>query len=168
MTIRDLLPSVWRKDISPEKRESDHPLYSLQKDMNRLFDDFFGGFDVAPFGGSADRFGAFSPSVDIREDAKEINVKAELPGLDENDVEVMLTDNHLTIKGEKREDKEDKGKNYYRMERSYGSFSRVIALPQGLDADKAKAIFKNGVLSISLPKTEDVSQKSRKISVKKS
>jgi HSP20 family protein len=168
MTIKDLLPSVWRKDISPERRESDHPFDSLQQDMNRLFNDFFRGFDVAPFGASADRFGVFSPSVDIREDDKEINVKAELPGLDEKDVEVLLTDNSLTIKGEKKEDKEDKGKNYYRMERSYGSFRRVIALPQGLDPDKAKADFKNGVLSISLPKTEDASKNARKISIKKS
>lgn len=168
MTIKDLLPSVWRKDISPENRGADHPFYGLQQDVNRMFDDFFRGFDVGPFGGSVDRFGVFSPSIDIREDDKEINVKAELPGLEEKDVEVLLTDNSLTIKGEKREDKEDKGKNYYRMERSYGSFRRAIALPQGLDADKAVASFKNGVLSISLPKTEDKSQKARKINIKTS
>jgi HSP20 family protein len=168
MTIKDLLPSVWRKGISPEKRESDHPFYGLQQDLNRLFDDFFRGFDATPYGTSGDRFGAFSPSIDVKEDDKEINVKAELPGLDEKDVEVLLTDNSLTIKGEKKEDKEDKGKNYYRMERSYGSFRRVIALPQGLDPDKAKADFKNGVLSISLPKTEEASQNARKISIKKS
>jgi len=165
MAIRDLLPSSWRRDFSPLRRDENYPYHSLQQEMNRIFDDFFRGFDLAPFG--TERFGAFSPSVDVKEDDKEMLIKAELPGLDEKDVEVTLTDGALTIKGEKKEEKEDRGKHYYRMERSYGAFNRVVALPEGVDTDKANASFKNGVLNISLPKTEEARKNVRRITINK-
>jgi HSP20 family protein len=165
MAIRDLLPSTWRRDITPTLREDDFPFYSLQRRMNRMFDDFFAGFDLAPTG--TERFGAFSPSIDVKEDEKELLIKAELPGLDEKNVEVTLSDGSLTIKGEKKEEKEDRGKHYYRMERSYGSFHRVIDLPEGLDTEKASASFKNGVLNISLPKTETAAKNVQKITINK-
>jgi HSP20 family protein len=165
MAIRDFLPSTWRRDFSPVRRDEDYPYHALQQEMNRIFDDFFRGFDVAPFG--MERFGAFSPSVDVKEDEKEMLIKAELPGLDEKDVEVTLTDGTLTIKGEKKEEKEDRGKHYYRMERSYGAFNRVVALPEGLDTDRANASFKNGVLNISLPKTEEATKNVKKITINK-
>jgi len=166
MNIRDLVPSVWRRTGLPISREEEQPFYSLQREVNQLFDDFFRGFDVTPFRLGGDRLRAFSPSIDIKENDKEVSIKAELPGMDEKDIEVNLLEDRLTIKGEKKEEKEDKGSDYYRMERSYGSFSRVINLPDLVDTKKAEATFKNGVLSITLPKTEEAKVKGKKIPIK--
>jgi len=165
MAIRDLLPSTWRRDFTPMRREEEYPFFSLQREMNRIFDDFFNGFNISPL--ATERLGSFSPSVDVKEDEKELMIRAELPGLEEKDVEVTLSDGYLTIKGEKKEEKEDKGKHYYRMERSYGAFNRAVSLPDGLDTDKAQASFKNGVLNISLPKTEQAKRNVKKISINK-
>ncbi|HQP29278.1 MAG TPA: Hsp20/alpha crystallin family protein, partial [Syntrophales bacterium] len=99
-------------------------------------------------------------------DEKEVVVKAELPGIDEKDLDVSLSEHALTIKGEKKEEKEDQGKGYYRMERSYGSFHREIPLPASIDAKKVEAAFKNGLLTVTLPKTEEARKADRKISVK--
>lgn len=165
MPFKEFLPSIWRRTGVPTRYEEEHPFSVLQKEMNRLFDDFFRGFDVAPFGTVGERLKTFSPSVDVKEDDKEISVKAELPGMDEKDVEVFLTENTLTLKGEKQEEKEDKGKDYYHMERSYGSFNRVIPLPKGIDTKKVKATFKNGVLTVKLPKTEEAKEKGKKIPI---
>ena len=134
--------------------------------MNDLFDDFFRGFPLASAGALDDRFGSFYPSIDVKEGEKDIVVKAELPGLEEKDIEILLADDALTIKGEKKEEKEDKGKNYYHMERTYGSFHRVIPLPAEIDSKKVEATFKNGVLSVVLPKTEKAKAASKKISIK--
>ncbi len=158
MTIKDLLPSIWKRD--------DNPVYSLQKEMNTIFDDFFKRSDLMPFEREPKRFGTFSPSVDVKDNSKDVTIKAELPGMDEKDIEVSLTEGAITIKGEKKEEKEDKGKNYYRMERSYGSFSRTIPLPTGIDSEKASAVFKKGVLTITIPKTEEAKAKIKKIKVK--
>lgn len=166
MPIRDLIPSIWKSGDSSSKRDEDHPVYSLQKEMNTLFDDFFKGFDLMPFEREPQRFGTFSPSVDVKDSGKDVTIKAELPGMDEKDIEVSLTDGAVTIRGEKKEEKEDKGKNYYRMERSYGSFSRTIPLPAGIDSQKADAIFKKGVLTITVPKTEEAKAKVKNIKVK--
>ena len=134
--------------------------------MNRLFDDFFRGFDMAPFQAAQEPFGTFHPPVDIREDGKEIVVTAELPGLDEKDFELFLTEDTLTIRGEKREKKEEKGKGYYHAERSYGHFSRVIPLPAGVDAQAVEAKYKKGVLTVKLPKAEETRAKVKRISIK--
>ncbi|HVO66426.1 MAG TPA: Hsp20/alpha crystallin family protein [Syntrophales bacterium] len=166
MTIKDLIPSIWRRGDLTSKQAEEHPFYSLQREMNSLFDDFFKGFDLVPFGRERERFGSFSPSIDIKENDKDVSIKAELPGIDERDIDVSLTDDALTIKGEKREEKEDKGKNYYRMERSYGSFSRTIPLPTGIDSQRADAVFKKGVLTITVPKTEEAKAKVTKIEVR--
>lgn len=96
---------------------------------------------------------------------KEMKVSAELPGLDEEDVEVTLANNVLTISGEKKDEKQDRGKNYYRMERSYGSFKRSISVPLEVDTDKVEATFKQGVLTITLPKTA-AAQRRKRIAVK--
>ena len=165
MPLRNLLPSTRKLTDVPARHEEEHPLSLIQREMNRLFDDFFRGFDVAPFGAMRERLQTFSPSLDIKEDKKAITLKAELPGMDEKDVEVLLTENTLTLKGEKKEDKEDKGENYCHMERTYGSFHRVIPLTVGIDTKKVKAAFKNGVLIITLPKTEDTKMKGKKIPV---
>ncbi|MBN1381851.1 MAG: Hsp20/alpha crystallin family protein [Deltaproteobacteria bacterium] len=165
MNIRDLVPSVWRRSGVPVTREEEEPFFSLQREMNRLFDDFFRGFDDMSFGLSRDRFRAFSPSVDIKENDKEVLIKAELPGMDEKDIDVNLFEDRLTIKGEKKEEKEDKGSDYYHMESSYGSFNRIIPLPEKVDTKKVEANFKNGVLSIKLPKTEEAKAKGKKIPI---
>lgn len=149
------------------RREWELPFASLQREMNRLFDGFLGGSTLsqwAPFerGGAE----AFQPRVDVSETDSEIKVSAELPGLDENDIDVSLTRDTLTIKGEKKEEKEEKGSDYYRMERSYGSFTRSIPLPVEVNTDKVEATFKKGVLRVTLPKTASAIEKTKKVAVK--
>ncbi len=162
MRIRNLLPSVQRAAGS----DVDHPFYSLQRQMNSLFDDFFSGFDAAPRSLATGGFGAFSPSIDVKESDKDFVIRAELPGVEEKDIDVTVTNDSVTIKGEKKEEKEDKGKNYYYMERSYGSFNRVIPLGAETDADKAEASFKNGVLNITVPKSAREKAKGTKVPIK--
>jgi HSP20 family protein len=162
MRIKYLLPTVQRAAGS----DVDHPFYSLQRQMNSLFDDFFSGFDVAPRGLVAGGFGSFSPSIDVKESDKDFIIRAELPGVEEKDIDVMVTNDAVTIKGEKKEEKEDKGKNYYYMERSYGSFNRVIPLATQTEANKAEASFKNGVLNITIPKSAQANAKATKVPIK--
>jgi len=133
--------------------------------MNQLLDPLFRGFDLAPVGALEDRYAGFSPSVDVRESDEEFTIKAEIPGIDEKDVEVLVSDDTVTLKGEKKEEQEDKGKDYYRLERSYGSFHRVIPLPKGVNLEKVEATFKNGILTVKLPKTEEAQSKGKKIPI---
>lgn len=156
MSIRDLTTLV-RDEFFPRTAD---PIHLFQKEMNRLFQDFF---EVAPFGSGAS--GTF-PEIDVKETEKDINVTAELPGLEEKDVEVLLTADSLTIKGEKKQEKEEKGESYYRSERRYGSFSRVIPLASDIEVDKAEARFKKGVLHITIPKTEKAGEDVKKIPIK--
>lgn len=162
MKTKNLLPAVVRKN----KSEDDHPFYSLQKEMNSLFDDFFRGFDITPRGFFQRGMAIFTPTVDVEENEKEFIIKAELPGVDEKEIEVTVTDDVVTIRGEKKEEKEDKGKNYYYMERSYGSFNRVIPLSTETESDKAAATFKNGVLNITIPKSQTAKAKGTKVPIK--
>lgn len=164
MKLKNFLPAVQQS----AGRDNDHPFYSLQRQMNSLFDDFFTGFDVAPRGLSSTGFGGFMPSVDVKESEKEFTIRAELPGVEEKDIEITVTHDAVTIKGEKKEEKEDKGKNYYYMERSYGSFHRMIPLATETDANKAEAGFKNGVLNITIPKSTSAKAKGTKVSIKAS
>ena len=161
MVIRNLVP--FGKKSVPVKREEQNPFSLLRREMDSLFDNFYRGFDIEPFEG---HLGTFSPSVDVTENDKEIKISAELPGMDEKDIDVSLQNDMLTIKGEKKEEKEDKGKDYYRMERSYGSFIRTIPLPNEVETDKVEAKFKKGVLSITLPKTAKAVAETKKIAVK--
>ena len=163
MALRELLP--WRKS-EHEPARSEHPLVALHREMNRLFEDFFRGFELERFPALESMFGGFSPRVNVVEDDKEVRVTAELPGVTEKDVEVTLTQNTLTIKGEKKEEHEEKGKSYYRAERAYGTFQRVIPLPAEVEQDKAEATFKNGVLTIRLPKTEAAREQRKRIEIK--
>ena len=161
MKIKNLLPDVVRKVRSND----DHPFYSLQKDMNNLFDNFFRGIDFSPRGFAVDGMGGFMPSVDVKENEKEFIIKAELPGVDEKDIEVTVTNDAVTIKGEKKEEKEDKDKSYYYMERSYGSFSRVIPLEAEIESNKAEARFKNGILDIKIPKNQTTKERGTKVPI---
>jgi len=165
-----------KKDIAPKaapgtqldvRREWEYPFGAFQREMNKLFDDFFGGFDLSPWAPVEKRLSTpFTPHIDVSETDKEIKVSAELPGMDEKDIDVSLTRDTLTIKGEKKQEAEDKGEGYYRMERSYGSFTRSIPLPIEVDTDKVQATFKKGVLEITLPKTARAIQETKKIPVK--
>ena len=161
MSLKDIVP-FGKKDV-PVKKESDHPFALFRKEFDDLFDNFFRGFDLQTFEG---KLGAFSPKIDVVDSEKEISIKAELPGMDEKDIEVSLSRDILTVRGEKKEEKEDKGKDYYRMERSNGSFSRSIPLPAEVDESNIKASFKKGVLSITLPKTARAVEETKKITVK--
>jgi HSP20 family protein len=156
--FRSLLP-FGRTDLA----RSDDPFLSLQRQMNRLFDDAFTGYVPAPRNGNG---ATVAPSIDVKETDKGIEVEAELPGVDEKDVQVTLEDNVLTIKGEKKAEKEESKKGYYMSERSYGSFMRSFELPAGIDAGKVSATFTKGVLKVSLPKPAAAEAKAKKIDIK--
>lgn len=133
--------------------------YGLFDDIDRLFDDVFTGLGVVPLRRQATGAVEFSPRVNISENKKEIKVSAEIPGVEEKDVKVDLDENVLTIQGEKKDELEEEGDNWYRIERSSGSFRRVIPLPSDVDGEKAKATFKKGVLTVKLPKIKEESKK---------
>jgi HSP20 family protein len=109
----------------------------------------------------------FQPRVEVKESSNVVRVSVELPGINEKELDVSISDDSLTIKGEKREEKEDNTSGYYRMERTYGSFYRSIRLPCVIDKDKAEATFKRGVLTVNLPKTAGSEQNIKKITIKK-
>ena len=149
------------------------PFEALHREIDRLFDDFGGGFWRSPFGRSV--FEPFwrrelswetAPAKDIAETEKAYEITAEEPGMSESDVEVVASNGGLTIKGEKKEEKEEKKKDYYLSERRYGSFERRMQIPEGVDVDKIEASFKNGVLTVTLPKTTQAQEPEKKISVK--
>lgn len=154
------------KDLLPWKREKgwpfDESFGSLQKEISRVFDEFTRGMEMRGRG----VFQHFDPKVNVSENGASIKVTAELPGMDEKDVEVQINDYSLTIKGEKKFEKEEKDDEHHLIERSYGSFRRVIPLPDGVDREKIKATFKKGVLSVEIPKSAKVQESARKIEVK--
>lgn len=161
MAIKTLFPSG-KKDV-PARHEEDNPFSLLRREMDTLFDNFFRGFGGEPL---TKRLGTFNPNIDVMEGDKEVVVSAELPGMNEKDVEVSITKDALTIKGEKNAERDEKGRDYYRMERSYGSFSRTIPLPAEIDMDRVEAQYKKGVLKVTLPKTARAMKETKKISVK--
>ena len=166
MAITDLVPWRRRRGDIRVRRELDDTVGSFYRDMNNLMDRFFHGFDLEPFGAGELATSDFMPRVDVKEDDKQIKVTAELPGMDEKDIDVTLSRDSLTIKGEKQEETEDKGKDYYRTERRYGSFHRIIPLSAEVDESKAEADFKKGVLKIRLPKTAEAQGSRMKIKIK--
>ncbi len=158
-----LFPSERRKtELAPTPAETD-PFRALQRRMDHLFDDFASDYRW-PFTNGR---GAPMPSIDVSETETEMTIEAEVPGVDEKDIDVTLSDNLLTIKGEKKQEKEEKKKDYHLSERTYGSFSRSMTLPFQADPDKIKAAFKDGVLKISLPKPPEVKAKVKKIAIGK-
>ena len=146
------------KSAVPAKRSAAlsarDPFAALRREMNALFDDFFPGV-----GEASGPLGTFMPRVDVKEMDGEIRVTAEMPGMEEKDVEISVDGDMLTIKGEKKEEKEEKGEESYRLERSYGSFRRSIGLPCAVNADKASAKYKQGVLTVTLPKAAESKKK---------
>jgi len=139
----------------------------MRREMNRLFDDAFGGLGLPSLFGPALREMPAAPKIDVSETDNEIQVTAEMPGIDQNDVEVLLEDDRLIIRGEKKEEREDKDRNYHVRERVHGAFSRTLPLPFAPDPNQVKAEFKDGVMTITIPKPQDVKQKQHRIEVQK-
>ncbi len=168
MTVRELLQKG-RESIVPVHRQDrfERSLASFQREMNHLFENFFGDVSWPSLPSWSKSAGTYFPAVDIIENDKDFKVKAEIPGMNPENLEVSVTEGFLTLKGEKEEEKEEKGENYLRHETSYGSFSRTIALPETADTEGAEATFKNGVLSIAVPKKTEALQKPKKLQIKK-
>lgn len=166
MKEKKIIPKIFGKKQEIARRE-DHPFFSLQREMNRVFDDFFHGWDLQPFrwGGGFDTFQGAAPKVDVSETDDFVRVEADVPGLDEKDIDVTLSNNVLTISGEKKEEREEKKKDFYRVERSYGSFKRAIPIRAEVDPAKIKATLKKGVLKIELPKTPAAKKDVKRITV---
>lgn len=166
----------------PVSKEANRPverslasLDRMRREMDRLFDEFGRGFfpfparfglpEMEPFWRASER--GIAPVVDIVERPDRYEITAELPGMNEKNIEVKLANGNLIISGEKKEEKEEKEANYHMSERRYGSFQRSFRLPEGTNADKIEASFKNGVLIVSVPKSESAKQET-KIDVKAS
>lgn len=143
------------------------PFFSLRRDVNRAFEDVFKDFDSLPSVWSGN--GAATPSIDVKETDKGIEVTAELPGVDEKDIELELNDDVLTIKGEKKMEKEEKDEKtgYHLMERSYGSFTRSIRLPYPVKTDAVTAEFDKGVLKVTCPRPPEAVAATKKIQIRK-
>ena len=167
MAFRDLIP--WSREenrlpvpigTEPERDER-RPLLSLHREVNRLFDDVFRGLDLPGFG----RFGlTFDwPRVELSETDREIRITAELPGLEEKDIEILVEDGVLTLRGEKKSETEDRERGY--SERGYGRFERRIGLPRGVEPDKASAAFRNGVLTVTLSRSAEAIGNVRRIPI---
>ena len=151
------------------KRDVANPFSALKAEVDSLFDSFIGGLPAfsGMFGSSGGGGFALTPHMDVTETDKEIVVEAELPGIDEKDVSLALQDGVLTIRGEKKHERDEEKENYRMMERRYGSFQRSVRLPDTVDEDKVEATFNNGVLKVSLPKRPEAIGKKRKIPIKK-
>ncbi len=142
------------------------PFLSLHREMNRLFDDVFRGSLAAPQGEQSGPGSMLTPHIDVSETDKEVRICAELPGVKEDDVDVTLDGDVLTIRGEKKFQRTDDKENYHFMERSYGSFQRSLRIPYQVNPDEVKADFENGVLTVRLPKSQP-QDRSRRIQVGK-
>lgn len=154
-----------------------YPLTRLRDDMDRLFDDFFGGRQWPPGRGSEgwgrlpSHFnvvgnGLVEVKLDVSETPEAIEIEAEIPGVSESDLDIALSGGVLTIKGEKTQKSEEKKKDFYRSERSYGSFQRSFGVPDSIDSDRIEATFDKGVLHIVLPKKPEAKTETKKIAVK--
>lgn len=161
MTVRELLHLS--KNV-PVTRGA-NPIAAFQDEMNKLFSNFFGDVSL-PTWMRRDEGALVSPAMDVTENDKEFKITAELPGIEAKDVQITTSEGYVTIKGEKKEEKKEEKEGYFRQERSYGSFQRVVALPDTASFDKAEATFKNGVLSLSIPKKAGAQSKERKIEIK--
>lgn len=169
MAQKELTP--WRWGGLRRWDEEDRPLEAFRRDMDnlhrevdRLFQDFWRGRgSMLPESWS---LADVTPRIDETEDEKAYHVKVELPGMNKDDVEITLSEGVLTIRGEKKQEEEEKGKDFYRQERSFGAFRRSVPVPGAVEEGKIQASFKNGVLSVELPKSKEAQKKVKHISVK--
>ena len=163
MAIKDLIPWNNRgREVGTYRGADIHPFFALHREMNRMFDDVFRGFDLAPFGSVRTAEGLGWPQIDIDETDKEVRVTAELPGLDEKDVSLEIANGVLSISGEKKSESEDKARRL--SERYYGRFERRIPL-EDVDENNASASFKDGLLTITVPKSAEAKSTVRRIAI---
>lgn len=185
MNIRQLAPWNWFKDEEQSEARSvpvgragprnNQPYYTplsqLHQEIDRMFDRVFSSFSLLSTDWdtrlSQQQNMLLRPNVDITASDKEYTITVEVPGVDEDDVQLELANNALTIKGEKRQESKEENKDYYRIERSYGSFQRVLSLPEDADQDAIDAQFKNGVLTVRLPRKAVAKPKGKVIDIKK-
>lgn len=161
MNVRDLVPAFRgdRERSASTRSESMSPVVSLHREMNRLFDDVFRGFEDYPLWGKRNAW----PSVDVEETDKEYRVTAELPGIDEGDVEVLLQDGVLTLRGEKKVHKESGNRTF--SERYYGRFERQISLDRDIDESAVTATFRNAILTVTMPKSAQSIERTKRIPI---
>jgi HSP20 family protein len=164
MAIKDLIPWNRSREVASRNADDTHPFLALHREMNRLFDDAFRGFGLPSWTDNGDSFGRYSawPSVEVDEGETEITVRAELPGLEQKDVELALENGALIIRGEKKHEASDEKRRW--SERYYGRFERRIPV-EDVEEEKANASFQNGVLTVTLPKSPKAQQKVRRIAI---
>ncbi len=134
-------------------------LLNMQHEIGRVFDSLFSDYDSGSF------VSQWAPRIDVMEHGDAYVIKAELPGVSKNDVKITLQDNVLTLRGEKKQEKEEKDLNFYRVERAYGTFERSFTLPTGVKNDRIDATYRDGVLTITLPKVEEAKPKEIEVKV---
>lgn len=161
MNLGSLIP--WRSKSQPLSQRDDFfdPIFSLRREIDRMFDEIFDGF-----GNSAYRSVNLRPAIDITENDKELVISADMPGLDEKDLDVSLVGDVLSIKGEKRAEHEQKNGDHYYVERRFGSFSRSVRLPFEVDDQEVEAKYDKGVLTIRVPKPAELQRAVRRIPIK--
>jgi HSP20 family protein len=167
---------IRKEGSAPTRTEATswRPFEALRHEVDRLFEDFYRNDWLRPFRAPASAMSPIfsrsfewsTPAVDIVEREKAFEITADLPGLDEKSVEVVLRNGNIVIKGEKQEEKEEKSGDYYLRERQFGSFERTFALPDGVEVEKIDARFNKGVLTVTLPKTAEMQKPEQKITVK--
>lgn len=162
--IRDLIPKSREREVVGGRRSFEHPLMTVQREIDRAFDEMWRLFDV---GGHVTETKGWmvSPRIDVADTEKEVVITAELPGLEEKDIVVDLSDGLLIIKGEKKAEQEKRETGYVYSERSFGSFERRIPIDADILDDKTTAVFKNGVLTVTLPKDPAIHREGRRITI---
>lgn len=174
-----LLPWKWGRKNVPVKVEENRPqpvctsgdtaIYSAQNELSKIFDDFFTAAQrsFAGLAAAEDLYGGFQPRLEVKETDKELHFSLEMPGMSEKDTDLTVSGEGLLIKGEKREERQDSARGYYKMERRYGSFVRQIPFPCPVLTDSARAFIKHGVLTVTLSKDEQARSSTRRIEVSK-
>lgn len=171
MALKELVPWRWGGLRSWESEDRPYQgfrreMENLHREVDRLFADLWHNAARTSPTSEVPGFGEVAPRVDETEDHKGYHVAVELPGMDEKDIEITLSDGFLTIRGEKKQEEEEKGKDYYRKERTFGAFRRSLAIPGEIDESKIKASFNKGVLTVDLPKSEEAQKKVKRIDIK--
>jgi HSP20 family protein len=165
MSVTQLIP--WNRNHNSLARTGNRdPFFALQREVNRLFDDMWSGFDAPLFQGGALESNGW-PTIDLVEHDKEVVLTVELPGMEEKDVDVQFSDGTLILRGERKEEREDVKSDHRYSERFYGRFERRIPLSMDIELDKAKAALRNGLLTITLPKAAQVETRTHRIPVSK-